>query len=84
MRDVIYLVMPSLSTQIDRNSGEVIKTHPRVLPKNTSGKVVLSITSGNRVPLDLYSNSKTLGRFMLRQNGVTVAAGIVVKHLETK
>lgn len=75
---------PRISYQFDRATNDVIKRHPHVLPRQSGGKVVISLTSGNKVPMELFSNNKTLGRFMLRQGGETVAAGVVVKIMAPK
>ncbi|XP_059475209.1 protein HBS1 isoform X2 [Neocloeon triangulifer] len=70
-------VVTKLISQLNRGSGEVIKRHPRCLPKNTSA--VVEITLNRPVGLELYRDVKELGRFMLRSSGVTIAAGLVNK-----
>ncbi len=58
-------------------SGEIIKSRPRCVP---SGAVVSCIVSLDRPTcLEPYHICRPLGRFILRQNGRTVAAGIVLE-----
>lgn len=63
----------------DRSTGEVTKTNPRVLPKHSSAMVEISFDKP--VCLELYRCCKDLGRFMLRNEGCTVAVGIVTSIL---
>ena len=58
-------------------SGTVTKKNPKFVPKNSSAIVVLALQ--RNICVHLFKVSKTLGRFMLRSNGATVAAGIVEK-----
>jgi len=64
-----------LVAQLSKSSGEVTKKKPRVLAKNSSALV--EITTENLICLETYSESKELGRFMLRVGGKTIAAGMV-------
>lgn len=73
-------VITKLISQLHRGSGEVVKRHPRCLPKNTSA--VVEITLNRPVSIELYRDVKELGRFMLRCSGVTIAAGLVNKVIE--
>ena len=58
-------------------SGTVTKRNPKFVPKNSSAIVVLELQ--RNICVHLFKVSKALGRFMLRLNGATVAAGIVEK-----
>lgn len=62
---------------LDRSTGDVSKTQkrPRLLTKGANA--VVEITTDSPVCIDLYSNVKELGRFMLRTGGKTIAAGMV-------
>ena len=62
---------------LDKATGEVALNtkKPRLLTKGNNAMV--EITTETPVCLDLYSNSKELGRFMLRTGGKTIAAGMV-------
>ncbi|XP_055329394.1 HBS1-like protein isoform X3 [Paramacrobiotus metropolitanus] len=73
-------VIKKILTQINRNTGEVQKKNPRALTKNTSGEVEILLQ--RPVCAELYSASKELGRFMLRDAGSTIAAGLITEILE--
>ena len=62
---------------LDKVTGEVALStkKPRLLTKGNNAMV--EIATETPVCLDLYSNSKELGRFMLRTGGKTIAAGMV-------
>ena len=62
---------------LDKTTGEVAQNtkKPRLLTKGNNA--VVEIATETPVCLDLYSNSKELGRFMLRTGGKTIAAGMV-------
>ncbi|UJR31540.1 hypothetical protein I4U23_019028 [Adineta vaga] len=69
-----------LIEELDRSTGELKQRNPRMLRKNTSG--VVEIILHRQICCELYSNVKELGRFMLRQGGLTMAAGIITKIIE--
>ena len=64
---------------LDKSTGEVAQNvkKPRLLTKGNNAMVEVS----TEVPvcLDLYTNVKELGRFMLRTGGKTIAAGMVTE-----
>merc|ERR1712051_133892 len=62
---------------LDKATGEVAQNtkKPRLLTKGSNA--VVEIATETPVCLDLYANSKELGRFMLRTGGKTIAAGMV-------
>ena len=62
---------------LDKATGEVAQNvkKPRFLTKGNHA--VIEITTEVPVCLDLFSNVKELGRFMLRTGGKTIAAGMV-------
>lgn len=64
---------------VNKSTGEVVKNKPRCLTKNCSALVDIAVDPP--VCLELYSNIKELGRFMLRSGGKTIAAGIVTEFL---
>lgn len=66
-----------LVEELDRSNGELKKRNPRLLAKNSSG--VVEILLQRQLCCELYSDVKELGRFMLRQSGSTIAAGIITK-----
>ncbi|CAF4991604.1 unnamed protein product [Rotaria sp. Silwood1] len=67
----------NLIEELDRSTGELKRNNPRLLTKNSSG--VIEITLQRQICCELYSDVKELGRFMLRQSGLTMAAGIITK-----
>uniref|UniRef100_A0A0B7A336 Tr-type G domain-containing protein n=1 Tax=Arion vulgaris TaxID=1028688 RepID=A0A0B7A336_9EUPU len=75
-------VIKRLLTQLNRATGEVIKKKPRCLVKNTSA--VIEIVLERSTCLELYTDFKDLGRFMLRSGGHTIAAGLVEELVQTK
>ena len=62
---------------LDKTTGEVAQNtkKPRLLTKGNNA--VVEIATETPVCLDLYANSKELGRFMLRTGGKPIAAGMV-------
>ncbi|OQV20191.1 putative HBS1-like protein [Hypsibius exemplaris] len=72
-------LIKKLLSQINRNTGEIQKKNPRMLTKNTSGEIELTLQ--RPVCAELYSASRELGRFMLRDSGTTIAAGVITEIL---
>jgi elongation factor 1 alpha-like protein len=70
-------IVKKLISQIDKSSGEVIKEKPRFLTKGMSAIVEIKINKP--ICVELYQNFRELGRFMLRFNGNTIAAGLVTE-----
>ena len=58
-------------------SGAVTKRNPKFVPKSSQAMVIIS--TQRNICVQLFNTSKILGRFMLRVNGTTVAAGVVDK-----
>ncbi|CAL1544334.1 unnamed protein product [Lymnaea stagnalis] len=75
-------VIKRLLSQLHRSSGEVIKKKPRCLVKNSSA--VVEIELERPMCMELYSEFKDLGRFMLRSGGHTIAAGLVEEMVQIK
>lgn len=75
-------VIKRLISQLNRSSGEVIKKKPRCLGKNSSA--VVEIEFERSMCLELFSDYKDLGRFMLRNGGHTIAAGVVEEIVQAK
>ncbi len=69
----------SLECTLNKSTGQIIKKHPRALTKNMTA--MIEIKMSRPVCLDLFRQSKSLGRFTLRSGSVTVAAGIVTEIL---
>lgn len=72
-------VVTKLISQLNRSTGELVKKHPRFLGSNTSAIVEIQVPRA--IALELFSECKELGRFMLRVGGVTIAAGLIIKIL---
>ncbi|KAI9554905.1 hypothetical protein GHT06_020183 [Daphnia sinensis] len=64
-----------LIAQIHKSTGEVVRKRPRCLTKQTSGLVEIEIS--RPICMELYKDYRELGRFMIRANGTTIAAGLV-------
>ncbi|XP_019867339.1 protein HBS1 [Aethina tumida] len=71
------VVICKLISQLNKSTGEILKKHPRFLGNNTSALVEIQVS--RPIALELYSECKELGRIMLRQGGVTIAAGLITK-----
>lgn len=63
---------------------EVLKKKPRVLSSNTTAIVEVKLSDKQTIPLERYADFPTFGRFMLRANGKTVAAGMATEILDSK
>ncbi|KAG8906018.1 Hsp70 suppressor, GTPase facilitates ribosomal subunit dissociation [Tulasnella sp. 403] len=77
-----------LIATLDRTTGSVIKDNPRVLTKNSSAKILLTLRSGTlsgpsnkqvSIPIETFAANKEMGRILLRRGGETIAAGIVLE-----
>lgn len=74
-------IVSRLYHTIDKNTGEILKRHPRALSKNTSALVEITVKDDRGICIDTFKDSKDFGRFTLRRKGQTIAAGIVNKLL---
>lgn len=72
-------VIRKIVSQLHKSTGQVVKNKPRCLVKNSSGIVEIEVQ--RPVCLELYKDYKDLGRFMIRSNGTTIAAGLITKIL---
>lgn len=61
---------------LDKNM-EILKKKPKALTKNMTAEI--QIRTKTLVPIELYSEYKAFGRFMLRVKGKTVGAGMITK-----
>ena len=75
-------VIKRLNSQLNKSTGEVVKSRPKCLLKNMSAVVELEFD--RPICLELYKDYKDLGRFMLRYSGHTIAAGLVEEVLKSK
>eukprot|EP01023_Acetabularia_acetabulum_P058449 TRINITY_DN6913_c1_g1_i2.p1 TRINITY_DN6913_c1_g1~~TRINITY_DN6913_c1_g1_i2.p1 ORF type:complete len:585 (-),score=97.58 TRINITY_DN6913_c1_g1_i2:196-1950(-) len=67
--------LADLLTLLDAKTGEVIRQAPKVILKNQSAVVEITVNQGMCV--ESYSDYRSLGRIALRQSGKTVAVGII-------
>jgi elongation factor 1 alpha-like protein len=65
-----------LLSLIDRATGEVKKSKPRLLGENVTA--VIEIKFARNICIEKFADCKTLGRFTLRKGGKTVCAGVVL------
>ncbi|KAH9894387.1 EF Tu GTP binding domain-containing protein [Cubamyces lactineus] len=79
-----------LVSVLDRANGTVTKSRPRVLTKNMSAEVEISLRNSaysgpaSRVlpiPLEPFSMNKDMGRILIRRGGETIGAGVVLELL---
>merc|ERR1739838_95612 len=68
-----------LVSQLHKTTGEVLKSKPRALVKNSAA--LIEVEFPRPISLELFRDSKELGRFMLRRGGSTIAAGLVTMLL---
>ena len=66
---------------LDKN-GKLVRKKPRTITKNTLCAV--EITTVRPICIEAKSDFPNLGRFVLRDRGVTVASGVVLKVLKEK
>ncbi|KDN43787.1 hypothetical protein K437DRAFT_225393 [Tilletiaria anomala UBC 951] len=83
----IAATLSELIVTIDKGSGAVLKRSPRVLAHGTSAQVRIALRAGGSagqsagVPMEEFKQNKEMARILLRRNGETVAAGIVLECL---
>jgi elongation factor 1 alpha-like protein len=68
-----------LISQLHKGTGEVIKSKPRCLMKNSNALIELECTK--TICIEEFKDVKELGRFTFRYAGVTIAAGVITKVL---
>ncbi|KAJ7667697.1 EF Tu GTP binding domain-containing protein [Mycena polygramma] len=83
-RDVPATISKLIAT-LDRTSAKIVKSSPRVLTKTSSAEVQITLrTAGSSVrsiPVEPYAANKAMGRILVRREGETIAAGIVMEIL---
>jgi len=73
-------VVSKLISVIDKTNGTIVKKNPRYLTAGIAAFVELKVL-GKGMPLEIYSTNKDFGRIILRNEGETLAAGIVKELL---
>ncbi|KAJ7688427.1 P-loop containing nucleoside triphosphate hydrolase protein [Mycena rosella] len=83
-RDVPATISKLIAT-LDRTSGKVVKSNPRVVAKASSAEVQITLrsvgSSVRPIPLEPYAVNKAMGRILIRREGETIAAGVVMEIL---
>ena len=68
---------------LDRASGDVIRSHPRVMSRDAAGTVRVTLgrrgRDGSGFPIEEFKTNKDMARVLFRMRGETVAAGIVLE-----
>ncbi|GAA5985456.1 hypothetical protein JCM11641_007074, partial [Rhodosporidiobolus odoratus] len=76
----------NLEAVLDTSTGKVVNAKPRMLLKNSSARVRVQLRPAvggrNAIPIEPFSVNKSMGRVVLRRNGETVAAGVVLETLQ--
>ncbi|GAA5916124.1 hypothetical protein JCM6882_003944 [Rhodosporidiobolus microsporus] len=84
-RDIPATIV-GLEALLDKATGKVTKGSPRMLTKNCSARVRIQLrpAAGGRssIPIEPFSVNKSMGRVVLRRNGETVAAGVVLETMQ--
>ncbi|KAF7331874.1 HBS1-like protein [Mycena kentingensis (nom. inval.)] len=88
-RDVPATISKLVST-LDRSSGKVLKSNPRVLAKASSAEVQITLrppggsgpsSVARPIPVEPYAVNKAMGRILVRREGETIAAGVIMAVL---
>ncbi|KAJ9474783.1 Elongation factor 1 alpha-like protein [Pseudozyma hubeiensis] len=80
----IAATLTELVSILDKTTGSVAKTKPRVLTKGCTAMVRVTVKAGGQagqssgIPLEDARTNKEMARVLMRMNGETVAAGVVV------
>lgn len=69
----------ALISLVDKTTGEQIKAKPRFLTEGHAALVDIHLISP--ICIEKYKDFRALARFMLRDHGKTIAAGIVMEIL---
>lgn len=81
----IAATLTELVSILDKSSGSVTRSKPRVLTKGCTALVRVTVKAGGMagqssgIPLEDAKTNKEMARVLMRMNGETVAAGIVVE-----
>ncbi|GAC99891.1 probable translation elongation factor [Pseudozyma hubeiensis SY62] len=80
----IAATLTELVSILDKTTGSVAKAKPRVLTKGCTAMVRVTVKAGGQagqssgIPLEDARTNKEMARVLMRMNGETVAAGVVV------
>lgn len=73
----ISVTISKLLAILDNKTGKISEKKPRGITSNSSSLV--EITCEKPICIELFEDNKFFGRFMLRNESTTIAAGMVVK-----
>jgi elongation factor 1 alpha-like protein len=62
---------------VDKTNGQILKNRPRHLISGQTAIVEIQLEENRKIPMETFKNNKELGRFILRKEGSTIAAGII-------
>ncbi|EIW61774.1 EF Tu GTP binding domain-containing protein [Trametes versicolor FP-101664 SS1] len=88
-RDVPASISRLISV-LDRANGSIVKNKPRVLTKNMSAEVEITLRGSTYsgpasralpIPIEAFSANKEMGRILVRRGGETIGAGVVTELL---
>lgn len=71
--------LTELVSILDKGSGDVVRTNPRVLPHNVTAMARFTFAQGRAYPIETFRANKEMARLLFRMHGETVAAGIVME-----
>jgi len=63
---------------IDKSDGRILKRKPRHIPVGGAAVIQIALTNKRGMPLEPFHANRDIGRVVLRAEGATVAAGIIV------
>lgn len=66
-----------LIATVDKSSGQALKNKPRYLISGQTAIIEIELQENRKMPLETFKKNKELGRFILRKEGSTIAAGII-------
>ncbi|KAK7100178.1 HBS1-like protein isoform X2 [Littorina saxatilis] len=75
-------IIKRLVAILNKSTGEVVKNRPKCLTKNSSA--IVEVEFERTVCVEMYTEFRDLGRFMLRSGGHTIAAGMIEEILQGK
>lgn len=79
----VPVTLKRLYSTLHKQTLEVDKKKPKCIPKQTTALVQLS-TDDHPVCVELFSENRAFGRFLLRTGGKTVATGVITKLKKCK
>ncbi|KAK9463548.1 uncharacterized protein V1516DRAFT_668061 [Lipomyces oligophaga] len=72
-----------LISTVDKSTGKELKKKPRHLSSGQTALIELAVIGQGYFPTETFNSNKDIGRIVLRQEGTTVAAGIVEEIIKS-